>query len=160
MKTAAMTLAGLVLAATLTACGGGDSEADIEKDARSAIEKSGLPKSLTNCAIKEIKKDAGSLKEYTELDSSEQQTMAAKAGSTCSKDLSEEDIGDVADSLDEQDVDLSDPTIRKSIITGMTTQGVPTDVANCIVDKMIDEGLKASDMLDASVITRLAQTCQ
>ncbi|MEO6604029.1 MAG: hypothetical protein ABIN55_00295 [Aeromicrobium sp.] len=101
MKTAAKILVGLVLAGSLTACGGTKSEADLEKDVRSAIDESGLPKSLTDCAFKEIKKDAGSLKEFAKLDKSEQQTMAAEAGATCSKDLSEEDIGDLADTFDE-----------------------------------------------------------
>jgi len=158
MKTAALALVGLFLSVTLTACGGGGG--DPEAEARAELKDLGLSQKMTDCAIAEIKKDAGSLDKYTKLDASEQQTMAAKAGSTCAATMSEDEIGDLTDTLDDQGVDLSDPALRDSFITGMTTQGVPEDVANCILDKMIDEDLKLADVTDATIITRLAEACQ
>jgi hypothetical protein len=159
MKTAALALVGLFLSVTLTACGGG-SDGDPEADARAELKELGLSKKMTDCAIAEIKKDAGSLDKYTDLDPSEQQTMAAKAGSTCAANMSEDEMGDLTDTLDDQGVDLSDPALRDSFITGMTTQGVPEDVANCMLDKMIDEDLKLADITDPTIITRLAEACK
>ncbi len=156
MKTAATALAGLVLAFTMTACGGSD---DPEADVRKELKDVGLSESVTDCAIKEIKSDAGSLDKFKKLDASEQSTMAAKAGSTCSKDMSKDDLGELADTLEDQDVDLNNPTFRKSYITGMTTQGVPEELANCIVDKAIDQKLKATDLIDAQTIQKLAAAC-
>lgn len=160
MKTAAMAVIGLFLTATLTACGGGVSEADAEKDARAELKELGLPKSVTDCAIDGIKKEAGSLGEYMDLPAKKQQTIAAAAGSKCATDMSDEEIGDLGDTLDDKGLDFSDPAMRDSFITGMTTQGVPEDVANCILDKMIDEKLELSDAADATIIGRLAQACQ
>ncbi len=140
----------------MTACGGGG---DPEADARKELKDLGLSKSLTDCAIKEIKSEAGSLEKFAKLDASKQSTLAAKAGSNCSKDMSEDDIGDLADTLEDQDVDLSNPTFRKSYITGMTTQGVPEAVANCIVDKAIDQKLTVTDLIDPQTVQKLAAGC-
>lgn len=156
MKTAALALVGLFLSVTLTACGGGG---DPEADARDQLKDLGLSEKMTDCAIKEIKKESGSLEKYVKLDASEQQKIGAAAGSTCAKNMSEEEIGDLSDTLDDQGVDLSDPALRDSFITGMTTQGVPEDVANCMLDKMIDEGLGLADVTNTEIITRLAQEC-
>jgi hypothetical protein len=158
MKTAALALVGLFLSVSLTACGGGGD--DPEAEARAELKELGFSKKMTDCAIAEIKKDAGSLDKYKDLDASEQQTMAAKAGSTCASNMSEDELGDLAGNLDDQGVDLSDPAFRESFITGMTTQGVPEDVANCMLDKMIDEDLALTDVTNPEIITRLAEACQ
>lgn len=54
----------------------------------------------------------------------------------------------------------SDPTMRSSIITGMTSQGVTDEVANCIVDAAIAQDLELSDFVDESIIVPLAEACQ
>lgn len=159
MKTAAMAVIGLFLTATLTACGGGVTEADAEKDARAELKGLGLSKSVTDCAIAGIKKEAGSLEKYMDLSAKKQQTIAAAAGSKCATDMSEEEVGDLTDNLDDKGVDFSDPAMRDSFITGMTTQGVPEDVANCILDKMIDQKLELSDVTNAEIMGKLAQEC-
>ena len=160
MKKAAVVLVGLVLSVALSGCGGGVSEADAEKDARDELKALGLPKTLTDCAIKEIKKEAGSFAEFRELSASKQQTIAAEAGSECSKDLSEDEVGDLADTMEDQDLDLSNPAFRKSYITGMTSQGVPEDLANCIVDKAIAQELTAKELVDPQKIQVLAGECR
>ncbi|GAA3515187.1 hypothetical protein GCM10022234_07680 [Aeromicrobium panaciterrae] len=157
MKTAAMAVIGLFLTATLTACGGGG---DPEADARAELKDLGLSKSMTDCALADIKKQAGSLEKYMDLSAKKQQTIAAAAGSKCATNMSEEEVGDLTDTLDDQGVDFSDPALRDSFVTGMTTQGVPKDVANCILDKMIDKKLKLSDATNPEIITKLAQECQ
>ena len=94
-----------------------------------------------------------------DLPANEQQTTAAAAGSKCATDLSEEEAGDLGETLDDQGLELSDPAMRDSFITGMKTQGVPEDVANCILDKMIDEELEIADATDPAIIGRIAQEC-
>ncbi|MEV7395530.1 hypothetical protein [Aeromicrobium sp. NPDC092404] len=162
MKTVTAVLSGLVLALTLAACGGGDSGSggDARSEVRKELQDLGLSKSLTNCAIKEIEKDAGSLEKFAELDASEQQTVAAEAGSKCASGASKDEVGDLAKGLEKQDVDLSDPAFRKSFITGMTSQGVPEALATCIADKAGAEDLKASQLVDEATIQRLAKACQ
>ena len=159
MKTAAIALVGLVLSVTLTGCGGGGG--DPETDARAELKDLGFSKKLEDCAIAGIKKEAGSLEEFMELDASEQQTVASKAGAKCAENISKEDLGDLTAGLEDEGVDLKDPSVRKSVITGMTSAGgVSEDVANCIYDKMVDEGLKLADITDPEIIGRIAQTCQ
>ncbi len=159
MKTAAMAVIGLFLTATLTACGGGTTEADAEKDARAELKELGLSTSLTDCAIDGIKEKAGSLKEYTELSTSKQQTIAATAGADCAKDLTDEEVGDLGETLEGQRDQLKEPAARKAFITGMTSQGIPEDVANCIVDKIIEDEVPLTDMADPTVMGQLAQEC-
>lgn len=156
MKTAAMAFVGLVLSVTLTGCGGGDPEAD----ARAELEDLGLSKSVTDCVITEIEEEAGSLDKFMKLDASEQQSLAATSGAKCAENLSTDEFGDLAENLDEGGVDFNDPTFRKSFITGMTGQGVPESVANCILDKLVDQDLAMTDVADAEIMARLAQECQ
>lgn len=151
-----MALVGLLLSVTLTGCGGGDPEAD----ARAELKKLGFSKKLEDCAIAGIKKEAGSLEKFMDLDASKQQGIAAQAGADCAENLSEDEFGDLAENLDEGGVDFNDPAFRKSFITGMTGQGVPESVANCILDKVVDEDLAMTDVADAETMARLAQECQ
>jgi hypothetical protein len=147
---------GLVLSVTLTGCGGGDPEAD----ARAELKKLGFSKTMEDCAIAGIKKEAGSLEKFMDLKASKQQTIAAEAGADCAENMSEDEFGDLAENLDEGGVDFNDPTFRKSFITGMTGQGVPESVANCILDKMVDQDLAMTDVTDPEIMARLAQECQ
>jgi hypothetical protein len=157
MKTAAMAFVGLLLSVTLTGCGGGDPEAD----ARAELKELGFSKKLEDCAIAGIKKEAGSLEKFMDLDSSKQQSIAAQAGADCAENISEDEFGDLAENLDEGGgVDFNDPAFRKSFITGMTGQGVPESVANCILDKMVDQDLAMTDVADPEIMARLAQECQ
>lgn len=162
MKTVAAALSGCVLALTLAACGGGGSEA--EGDSAAVVRKEllglGFSKSMTECAIKEIEKGAGSLEKYVDLDASEQQSVASKAGAECASNVSKDEMGDVAKGLEEKDIDLSDPAFRKSFITGMTTQGVPEALATCVADKAAAEDLKPADLVDQATIQRLAAACR
>jgi hypothetical protein len=162
MKTVAAALSGLVLALTLAACGGGDAETggDAKAAARKEFTKLGFSKSMTDCALKEIEKSSGSLEKFVDLDASEQQTVAAKAGATCASDASKDETGDLAKGLEKQDIDLSNPTFRKSYVEGMTSQGVPEALANCIADKAAAEDLKASKLVDQATIQRLAASCR
>jgi hypothetical protein len=160
MKTVAAAISGLVLALTTAACGGGDSGGDSEASARKELKSLGFSKSMTDCAIKEIEKSAGSLEKYADLSASKQQDVAAKAGAACASNASKDEVGDVTKGLEGKGVDLSDPAFRKSFITGMTTQGVPEALATCIADKAQAEDLEVAELLDQTTIQRLAKACQ
>ncbi len=153
MKKIASAFAGLALMATLTACGGGASEEDLLKE----LKDSGFSDSLANCVLDEVKSKAGSLDEYADMAQDDQQTMAAEAGAECAQDASPEDIAGAAEGVD---ADLSDPALRDSIITGMTSQGIPEDTANCILDAAIEQDLTPTDFIDPDKITPIAQGCQ
>ena len=158
MRTVALALIGVALSAMLAACGGGGG--DPEGDARAEFKKLGFPQELTDCAIARIKKDAGSLEKYMDLDSATQQAIASSAGAKCSGEISQDEVGGLLENLEDRGVELGDPKFRASIINGMTTAGMSEDMATCIVDKMIDEDLGVSDVTDAAVVGRLAEQCQ
>ena len=152
-----MTFVGLVLSVALTGCSGGDPETD----ARTELKELGFSKTLEDCAIAGIKKKAGSLEEFMDLDAAEQQTVASEAGAQCAANISEEDLGDLAAGLEDKGIALDDPGIRESVITGMTSAGgVSEEMANCIYDKMIDQDLELADVTDPEIIGKIAQECQ
>lgn len=144
---------GMMMVAVLAACGGGYSEDDARKELKSA----GFSGDLADCVLDQIKDEAGSIEKFGDLKSGEQQDMAAKAGAECAKSADPDDIKDIAEG---SGLDLKDPAARESIITGMTSSGVPEEMANCILDKAIDEDFEAADFTDATKIQALAQACQ
>ena len=158
MKTVAAALSGLVLALTLGACGGGGG--DPESEVRSELKELGLSKSVSDCVVKQLEKKAGSLEKYADLEDSEQQDAAAKAGAKCASNMSKDEIGDLSKGLEDQDIAISDPSFRKSFITGMTSQGLPEALATCILDKAVGEDLKTTDLVDQATVQRLAASCQ
>lgn len=153
MKKIVSAFAGLALMTTLTACGGGASEEDLLKE----LKDQGFSESLANCVLDEVKSNAGSLDDYADMEQDAQQTMAAEAGAECAQDASPEDISGAVEGLD---ADLSDPALRDSIITGMTSQGIPEETATCILDAAIDAGLTPADFIDPAKITPVAESCQ
>lgn len=156
MKTVAMAFVGLVLSVTLTGCGGGDPEAD----ARAELKELGFSKKLEDCAIAGIKKEAGSLEKFMDLEASKQQSIATQAGAACAENITEEDLGDVTDGLEDQGFDLSDPSIRESIITGMTSAGgVSEEVANCVYDEMVEQDLSLTAITDPEIIGKITESC-
>lgn len=153
MKKIASVLSGLALMATLTACGGGASEEDLLQE----LKDQGFSDSLADCVLGEVKSNAGSVQEYADLDADDQQTMAAEAGAECAQSASPEELSGAVDGLD---AELDDPALRDSLITGMTSQGLTDEQANCILDAAIDAELTPSDFIDAEKIGPIAQTCQ
>lgn len=146
--------AGLALMVTLTACGGGGGAS--EKDLLNDLKDQGFTDSLANCVMDEVKSKAGSLDEYADMKQDAQQTMAAEAGAECAKDASPEEIAGAAEGID---ADLSDPQLRESIVTGMTSSGVPEKLANCILDAAIEQDLTPADFMDVEKITPITESC-
>jgi len=144
---------GMMMVVLLAACGGSYSE----DDAREELKSAGFSGDLADCVLDEIKDKAGSIKAFGDLDSSEQQDMAAKAGAECAKSADPDEIKDIADGAG---LDLEDPAARKSIIAGMTSTGVPEDMANCIIDAAVDQGLEVNELMDQDTIQSLAADCQ
>jgi len=153
MGTFTKLMTGLTMIAALAACGGGDPEAD----AREQLSEMGFSDKLTDCVLDELKDKAGSIDKFTDLSASEQQSMATDAGAACASEADPDEIGDV---VENSGLDLNDEAARKSIIQGMTSTGVPEEMANCIIDAAIDEGLEVNDLMDATKVQSLAADCQ
>lgn len=139
------------MVAVLAACGGGYTESDL----RDELADLNIGDTFADCAVDQIKEKAGSFEEFGDLSESEQKTMAAEAGAACVNEVDPENLGELAGELD-----LEDPDARASIITGMTSTGVPEDVANCIIDEAVAKGYGADDLMDEAKITDLANACQ
>lgn len=153
MGTFTKLMTGMTMIAALAACGGGDPEAD----AREQLSDMGFSDKLADCVLDELKDKAGSIDKFTDLSASEQQSMATNAGAACAAEADPDDIGDI---VENSGLDLSDETARKSVIQGMTSTGVPEEIANCIVDAAVDQGLEASDLMDATKMQSLVAGCQ
>ncbi len=153
-------MAGLMMVAALAACSGGsdgdggkDGGDDSSAQVRQQLIDMGYTDDLADCLIDEI----GDTDAFMKSDPESQKDAATQAGIDCAGKVDKDSI---ADTLDETGLDLTDPTARESFITGMTSSGVPEDVANCIVDKAIEQDIEVSELLEPETIQPLAQACQ
>jgi len=152
MGTFAKLMTGLMMVAALSACGG-----DPEADARKQLKEFGFNDKLADCVMDEIKDRAGDFDKFADMKSDEQQKLAAQAGAECGKNAAPEDLEDV---LENSDVSLENPEIRKGFVEGMTSTGAPEELANCIADEAIAKGLEMSELTDATKIQELMAACE
>lgn len=153
MGTFTKLMTGLFMFAALSACGGGDAEADVRKQ----LKDFGFTDKLASCVMGEIKDKAGDFDSFAEKSTAEQQKIATQAGAECGKNADPEELQDV---LENTDVSLEDPAVRKSFVEGMTSTGVPEELANCITDAAIDKKLEMSELTDQATIQELMTACQ
>lgn len=157
MRTPARIMIGLFAAATLTACGGGVTESELREE----FESMGYPDRLANCVVDEIKKSSGGIDAFGDLEESEAHRAASEAGAACAQGASPEELTAIAKIMEKNGVTLKDSQVRQGVVAGMVKVGVAEDLANCVVDKAIDQNVTLVQLInDESKVQALAQACQ